>query len=177
MSDFQCVSEPPGCWTCQYSSSQKQLVFNQPRLRCIRQIWNTWTILLHTLLAKKQLACPPFSTSNRPNSSWSCCQTVLPQPKRQLSLECFVPHRIKHVSGHWNINAVESNEATRRPFESCLFDPPLFQIIMSDSQMCPSFEMWLMSHLVSEDLGAGIKESAFYWEHGQSVFSVGNGRM
>lgn len=41
---------------------------------------------------------------DRHNSSWSCCQTVLPQPKRQLSLECFVPRWIKHVPGHWNIN-------------------------------------------------------------------------
>lgn len=126
-------------------------VLNQPRITHVGQIQNNNTILLHTLSARTT------ARVHRHNSSWSCCQTVLPQLKRQPGPERFVPHRIKHVLGRWNIKAVKSNEATRLPSELCLSDPPPFQIIMSDPQMCPSLEMWLMSHLVSEDLGAGFE--------------------
>lgn len=34
-----------------------------------------------------------------------------------------------------------------------------FQIITSDSQTCPSLEMWLMSHLGWEDLGGGFQRA------------------
>lgn len=101
-----------------------------------------------------------------------------PYIKRQPGPERFVLHWIEHVIGHWNIKAVKSNEASRLPFESCLCDSPLFQIIVLDSQMCPSLKMLLMSHLVSGDLRAGFDEEpkvcVFYWEYGRSVSSVGN---
>lgn len=83
----------------------------------------------HTLNRK-----PTFHHLRRHNSLWSCCQTILPQLKRQPRPERFVPHRIKPVMGHWNTQAVKSNEATRLPLELCLSDPPPVQIIMSDSQ-------------------------------------------
>lgn len=81
-----------------------------------------------------------------------------PQPERWPCPERFVPRRIKHVTGppgnqgRW---VRRGNSSSRRSF--VFSDPPLVQIIMSDSQMCPSLEMWLMSHLVSEDLGAGFE--------------------
>lgn len=148
----QWLSEPSRCWTCQYFSSQKQSVSNQARKTHVRQKWNTLNILLHTLSAETT-----FLHLHWHNRSSSCCQTGLPPLRRQLTPEHFVPHWIKHTLGHWDIKTVKSNEATRLPFEPCLSDPPPFQIIVSDSQMCPSLEMWLMSNLVSEDLRAGFE--------------------
>lgn len=82
-----------------------------------------------SLFSESYLARQP-SFHLTPNKQ-SCCQTGVSQLKRQPGLGCFVPHRIKHVMSCWNIKAVKSNEATCLPFEPCLSDPPLFQIIMS----------------------------------------------
>lgn len=139
-------------------SWQKRPVLNQPRITHFTQIWNRSAS--HAPSQK-----PPCVSAflhlhlHLHNSSWSCCQTALPLSLRDgRAPERFVPRRIKHVTGppgnqgRW---VRRGNSSSRRSF--VFSDPPLVQIIMSDSQMCPSLEMWLMSHLVSEDLGAGFE--------------------
>ena len=151
----QCVPEPPGCSTCQYFSWQKQSVLNQPRTTRIRQNMKypnhsaSHTFVKEHTLHVRLPPPPPETTAPDP---------VVKLNFRDSRAQSALCHTESHASRpNWNIKAVKSNEATRLPLEPCLSDPPLFQIIMSDSQMCPSLEMWLMSHLVSEDLGAGFE--------------------
>lgn len=117
-----------------------------------RSIWS-----LINLTIFHELENPPrmstFRHLCRHNCSWSCYQTKLP-----WHVQSALSHTKSNMSwGHRNIRAVKSNEATRLPLELCLSDPLLVQIIMPGSLTWPGLEMWLMSHLDSEDLGAGFE--------------------
>lgn len=171
----QCMSEPPGCSPplCYYSDRSS---WSWIKLQCsMHDLFVCFCCVSHFSHRQPTTHVPPHLCRHNmqllillSNGASSTLETAAPRARRAALNQAR--HTPPKYAGCW-VKWGHMSSAGALFFS----DPPLVQIIMSDSQTCPSLEMWLMSFSLKGFGNLNQRHRDFHREFGNSASAERNG--